>query len=389
MRASRAPASFWIGARQLLPLLLPYAVTDTGTQMIMCQAPTRLSDNTLVACRGCPICRDNRINDLVGRCIAEQVTSDVTLSLTLTYAGDTPNSVILNYRDVQLMLKSLRKAGHKVRYIVAGEYGTAKGRAHWHIILFFKGSSPALPLERRINWPFWPHGFVYAQNPDYKGFRYVLKYTLKDQESEGTSKRLAMSKKPPLGHAFFMQLASDLVSRGLPLHSPEYSFSHVINSKGVPRKYWLQGRMREMLLERYVDLWQQTYGTNPPWTEFVTEQHHDKIARAEMANDFDLLARDIQARAPDPEKIRTQIFIEDADLNARSLGILLLPSETGVIVEAFSNGYATITNEVSEWSISANAIAVQLSQSAALPNSLKLPVSRWLIAKWQPLGLVP
>ena len=70
------------------------------------------------------------------------------LGVTLTYKGDVPGSVTLLTADVQKFVRSLRKAGHKVRYMIAGEYGERKGRAHWHAVLFFKGKVPSLPIGR-------------------------------------------------------------------------------------------------------------------------------------------------------------------------------------------------------------------------------------------------
>ena len=110
----------------------------------MCITPNRLDDGTEVACRKCKLCKRNRVNDLVGRCIAESRYSKKTYAVTLTYANDAGvNAVTLVYKDVQDFMKRLRKR-YNVRYIVAGEYGTAKGRAHWHIILFFKDDYPEI-----------------------------------------------------------------------------------------------------------------------------------------------------------------------------------------------------------------------------------------------------
>lgn len=92
----------------------------------MCLTPIRLKDNTPVACRYCARCRANRINDLVGRCIAEQAASSATFSVTLTYAGDVPQAAALQYADFQKCLKLLRRHGYSVRYIVAGEFGEKK-----------------------------------------------------------------------------------------------------------------------------------------------------------------------------------------------------------------------------------------------------------------------
>ena len=163
----------------------------------MCIAPVKLDDGTEVGCRECWQCRKRRVNDYVGRCIAESKFSKKTYAVTLTYDGDQGvNAVTLIYKDVQNFLKRLRKK-HKCRYIVTGEYGSAKGRSHWHIILFFKDSWPEVTANKRVDWKYWTHGFSYFQEPDWKGFEYCLKYVLKDQTSRQSDSHLAMSKKPP------------------------------------------------------------------------------------------------------------------------------------------------------------------------------------------------
>lgn len=57
--------------------------------------------------------------------------------LTLTYDDPRlPAHGQLVKRDLQLFFKRLRKAGHKFRYVAAGEYGELKRRPHFHVALF-------------------------------------------------------------------------------------------------------------------------------------------------------------------------------------------------------------------------------------------------------------
>lgn len=352
----------------------------------MCLAPITLQDRTQVACRHCEWCRSNRLNDLVGRCIAEQCTASSSYSVTLTYGGDGPESAILRYADVQLMLKRLRKDGYTVRYICAGEYGSKKGRAHWHIILFFYGRAPQIPIESRFDWSFWPHGFVYFQNPDYKGFRYVMKYALKQIDDKGAVKSLSMSKKPPLGYQFFMQLASDMVKRGLALYNPEYSFAHVRDHEGRPRKYWLQGRMAEMFCEEYCRLWRDAYAKEPLYTDWLYERYLDPIARKEMDLDPIRYERDrrlrdeaylagIRARAVDDMKTRRQ-----------EIGICLVSYGHSDILIAYSDQTAELYLGGNKWLITATVngatVAAQLLRSG-LPKSKVQPSVLWLEKLWR------
>lgn len=258
----------------------------------MCIALLDVPGIGIMPCQTCWQCRANRVNDLVGRCLAEQTTSTVSLALTLTYGGDTMNSVVLTYRDVQLMLKSLRNDGYSVRYIVVGEYGTLKGRAHWHIILFFKGKAPEMQMERRISWEYWPHGHVYAQTPDYGGFKYLLKYVLKSQNAGTNQKELRMSKKPVLGHDYLMLQAEEMARKGAPMLDAAYRIPGQTEwdkeqNRYVRRKFYAQGRALEIYLQAYVDFFCDFHGKEPPDTDFLTEKHFDRLAREDMQAEED------------------------------------------------------------------------------------------------------
>ena len=249
----------------------------------MCIAPTKLDDGTEVGCRECWQCRKRRVNDYVGRCIAESKFSKKTYAVTLTYDGDQGvNAVTLIYKDVQLFLKRLRKK-HKCRYIVTGEYGSAKGRSHWHIILFFKDSWPEVTSNKRVDWKYWKHGFSYFQEPDWKGFEYCLKYVLKDQTSRQSDSHLAMSKKPPLGHEFFQQLAKQYVEQALVPQTYFYKFGDVRDYKNREKGFMMQGKTRENFMETFVNEWEDKY-SHEPLSELVTD-YYDDITEIEYTDE--------------------------------------------------------------------------------------------------------
>lgn len=372
----------------------------------MCISPVRLQDGTLVACRGCRLCRDNRINDLVGRCVAEQRTSEAAFSVTLTYGGDSPNAAVLAYADVQNMLKRLRFRGFRVRYIVAGEYGTQKGRAHWHIVLFFKGRVPEVKQEARISWEFWPHGFSYFQRPDWKGFRYAMKYALKQSGNDGQSKALSMSKKPPLGYDFFQEMAATLVDRGLPVHGPEYSFADVVDGQGKARRFWLQGRMRELFLASYCDRWRARWSSEPPQTEFllgrfidpfwakndcevepvsylatVTERgyafkggNREPLDSRERAALRERRAVEFRRREAEREKTRESV-----------VGYLCVyDGARAMLAVAYKGGVGAIVKGDEEWIVSTSEsvlVSSQLSRIGLQPSSVR-QLSLWFSDKW-------
>lgn len=369
----------------------------------MCLSPVRMlvgptERPTLVACRSCRVCRDNRINDLVGRCLAEQSTASLVLALTLTYAGNGPETAVLRYSDVQKFLKSIRKAGLKVRYIVAGEYGTMKARAHWHIILFFTDLPPDIMrasdlrkekrfgyeasvcsakqviMDSRVFWEPWPHGLVYFQQPDYSGFRYVLKYALKSQ-SEGAEKALGMSKKPPLGFKFFMQMADDMVASGLVAQNPEYSFLDVRNKNGGTRRFWLQGRMRQLFLDRYVTMWRMQYGVDPMVSEWVQELYSDKVERDRHRAypEWEALLGKIERG----ESLAPPVPVDPLQRVVFAYATVRDHGKTFVLV-LHVDGTSTCTHEgETEW-ITVNGSGVPQSGLERLSECGRKQVSRWL-----------
>lgn len=263
----------------------------------MCIKPNELADGTRVACRECWQCVKNRINDYAGRCLAEQQTATIALPVTLTYSGDSPNNATLLYEDFQKFMKRLRRRGYNVRYIVAGEYGSKRGRAHWHAVLFFYGKHPQIVdhpdkinkekpdqifLARfkndpwaRNQWSPWSNekenrGHVYFQPAEYEGFIYILKYAVKGLEDQMIDDgKLGMSKKPPLGYHWLLEKAERYVEQGIVPQNFEYSFPHVFDKKRNRRKFWLQGVMRDKFMQHYLRCWHERYGVDPPWNEHL------------------------------------------------------------------------------------------------------------------------
>lgn len=275
----------------------------------MCIEPCIVPEVGPVACRYCWQCRSNRISDLAGRCIAEQRTSSATFAVTLTYRGDVPNAATLVFADVQKFMKKLRKK-YDVRYIVAGEYGSKNGRAHWHIVLFFKGAFPTVvfhPDDRkpsdiilprfdkdpwaRIEWAPWEHGHSYFQQPDFGVFYYAMKYSMKDQDDPVSRYHLAMSKKPPLGDQYFRELAEKYVEQGLAPQTFVYSFPDVFkqtqDGKRKRREFYLQGVSRFNFIEHYLVSWSQKHGFDHPFSELILE-HEDEIVRLENKDRWDI-----------------------------------------------------------------------------------------------------
>lgn len=223
----------------------------------MCIGPRRISyqknGETFfqdVSCKVCYQCEKMRLDDFVGRCMCEASEADWTLCATFTYADgpdrdqDGAHRILLP-RHFQNAVKQIRNLGHSVRYFVVGEYGGARGRAHFHALFFGYGKD--LGWSQGWNYPkgIWDHGHVDVDlDPDVRAVRYIVKYLWK---ADRNKRWFSLSKKPPIGHGFFMRLAArDHQFGALPS-----SFAYIPPGVNDRRTYYMTGACRrEYLLER-------------------------------------------------------------------------------------------------------------------------------------------
>lgn len=190
-----------------------------------------------VACGLCWRCRSNRVSDYVGRSLCEASFAKSTCAITLTYAPrDDLADKVITPSHFQDFIRSLRKRGHDIRYLVVGEYGEMRGRAHFHALLFFRGEPLQIPNKINTHIDAWPHGHVFADwDADDKAVRYICKYLLK-----GKSEWFSISKKPPMGADFFEQKARRMAELGVWPTSFEYQPPFAPDN----RRYLLTGATR-------------------------------------------------------------------------------------------------------------------------------------------------
>lgn len=222
-----------------------------------------------MGCRRCRRCKDNRVSDWTGRALGEAATSDWVCTVTLTYRHQEDGShKVVNKAHFQDFVRSLRKRGHNVRYLVTAEYGKqATKRAHFHAILFGTGRKPGTravqrtgqrvpatlvlpsprcprgatvsewPQEQRFHADEWPYGHIWADwRLDDKTVRYVTKYITKDPEW------FSMSKKPAIGLAFLLSKLRDTIASGI----YPTSFEYRPPSSHGKKRYLITGRCREI-----------------------------------------------------------------------------------------------------------------------------------------------
>lgn len=271
----------------------------------MCNAPNKLPDGTLVGCRECWQCSGRYVDDWVGRCIAESKTARASHSVTLTYGRDEDGNSdhirarLLTYSDVQKWLKRLRTAGYPLRYFCVGEYGSERGRAHWHLIVYWKDRVPALKLEANVVQALWDEGHShwkaltrYDEVSNSKAVKYVCKYTQKDLQDMEAQGRLRMSKKPPLGAEWFERLAARYVEQGLSPQSLFYRHPG-IEQDGKPKEFMLRpgSASADRFCRVFLEKWEATHGGHPPSSQLLDEYadrmfiKEHKGTAAELNND--------------------------------------------------------------------------------------------------------
>lgn len=316
----------------------------------MCISPSHvwisrgpMPEQVPVPCKHCWRCRQNRVNDYVARCLAEASTSAHSCVITLTYAPrDDLSDKVLQPRHFQLFMKLLRRAGHKVRYFVAGEYGDENGRAHFHAALFFTEVAKAefeyqdtmpvlripdyntnhvadpassarfcreIPHKRMVHIREWPHGHVTVDwSASEKSMRYVAKYLLKEDKNNAW---FSLSKKPALGAAWFALKAArnrelGVMPRGFDYLPPGGNRDKSYMMTGASRRDYLLASIPDELRDglRY---WSRDISRArlSEWVQksFDKADKHDrlKIGRQDpefLQRSIDTLVNDIERQLP-------------------------------------------------------------------------------------------
>lgn len=257
-----------------------------------------------VPCGRCTGCRLDRRLEWTVRCTHEQQLYAGNTFITLSYADEhLPSSLSLEYRDVQLWLKRLRKevrgntkgpnGKYPIRFFLSGEYGPQTQRPHWHAILFncvfedqirlLNGQYVSEQAER-----IWSKGNVRLDNVNPATIAYVAGYTQDKlygrqayedvvnistgEVSERRAPFVSMSRRPGIGAAWLDRFSSDLFGTSEKPHD----FAVLQGSKRkVPGYYW------------------RRFSENGD--PFVVEAIHE--ARKERAAEIDLSEKTLERRA--------------------------------------------------------------------------------------------
>lgn len=264
-----------------------------------------------VVCRKCESCRKARKREWLGRLLAEEHTADAVWFATFTYAGgyDNPDAYFLKYRDMQLTFKRWRKAGYRFRHLTVGEYGTERGRAHWHSMIFWYGKVPDLPLGVRLWHPeqpecppgaptqdLWPHGMAQFELP--KSNRGCAVYILDYLEKGSTKEHLEsprMRCSTGMGLEYLEEYARRHAREGLGLFQagPRYTLPNNNNRDGKPFYYTLDryGALYPRMLEVYLLEWatlrsSQRLPLNEQLVEYLEDVVHELERQPQIVQDY-------------------------------------------------------------------------------------------------------
>lgn len=197
-----------------------------------------IMDYVEIPCGHCIYCHLRYSKNWADRCLLEAKYHKDNWFLTLTYDNDhIPTHQIvsqdtgeildvhsLQIRDVQLFIKRLRKEYNecKIRYFLAGEYGSQTYRPHYHMIAFglslndlqlYKRlpSGSAYYNSERLN-AVWQNGHVVIAKADWNSIAYTARYVTKKAYGEkkdlyddiGLAREFCtMSRRPGIGFQYY------------------------------------------------------------------------------------------------------------------------------------------------------------------------------------------
>ncbi|WNK14587.1 MAG: replication initiator protein [Microvirus sp.] len=233
-----------------------------------------------VPCRQCIGCRITHSQDWKLRILHEARLHTDNIFLTLTYAT-APLS--LNYRDVQLFLKRVRKRLGPFRFFCVGEYGEQFSRPHYHLILFglrfpdqrtISLTSPNPERQQsKICEKLWGLGHITIGAVNHKTASYVASYAFKRVNGDRAKtyytvfdqdgvchpiepELIRMSNRPGIGHGWFQRFGSDAIrgdfciSNGRKVPLPKY-YDRLLERTDPARLNELkEGREAQSLIHR-------------------------------------------------------------------------------------------------------------------------------------------
>lgn len=235
-----------------------------------------LNEHILIPCGKCIGCRLDYSRSWADRMMLELETAGKGIFITLTYDNDhahwsqftpidEPLYATLDKRDCQLFMKSLRKRFdgkdgrpfEKIRFFLAGEYGSNTLRPHYHAIIFGLGLDDFHDLvqygRNELGQSYyisndlsdlWHRGFVLLSDVSWKTCAYVARYVTKKLSGEASISYAdrnvipefsLMSRKPGIGREYLEIHPDCLDLESINLSTPEGGLKI-----RIPKYYYMQ-----------------------------------------------------------------------------------------------------------------------------------------------------
>lgn len=216
----------------------------------MCNTPITIKNLSVfgtkwvnVPCGQCISCRVAHRREWTVRLQHETDMSDRSCFLTLTYNQAELLSPVINYKHAVDWIKRLRDAvaPQRIRYYIAGEYGSKTNRPHFHALIWgldLSQSASARVYRARKHVLYvvddyadsrWSAGFVSSGSVTTTSAEYVAKYALK-LDPRLRRRRPLCSTHPGIGAAWAVKfrddwaLSGNVVLRGKLLPAPRYYY---------------------------------------------------------------------------------------------------------------------------------------------------------------------
>lgn len=221
----------------------------------------------LGSCRKCEECIRARKRSYTGRILCEMEYAHSVDFFTFTYGGgySNPDAYVLDYAHVQRLFKRWRKVNdYRFRYLVVGEFGTQKQRAHWHAMIFWDDTNkPEFQYDEDVNYDWWEHGHVRVEKPrsGQASASYIMDYLDKDQMMKT---QIKFSTVPALGERYLLEYAADHARKGVPLFARGNIYTIPGNNKADGKPFYYPVEKDRAVFVKMIMTWVAEFRRNHP-----------------------------------------------------------------------------------------------------------------------------
>lgn len=271
-----------------------------------------------VPCGKCINCRNTKSTEWGMRIQHEadnyNIVNEITIT-TLTYNKDNLDyRYSLKKKDVQDFMKRLRvnreRAGYKnkIKYFIAGEYGTRKKRPHYHALLY--GVNPLDEKEKELINKSWGKGYVYPEmiKQGNSAAMYVAKYINKGDNMELYHDKKEYEKYMNKEAQFKIcssGLGKNYVKENRNNLKENLFIPNGKNKKSIPKQYikWLKDDMNEEELIKFTKKMElEKHKKIDNEIKEINEQYKNEGAKSEEL-DFQYIQAQIRRGTFNPDEI--------------------------------------------------------------------------------------